>query len=309
MTNSTSGRGLAMLAGTAFVAGALAILFEDVIFKGAPFALKHGLTIVILFGTIMTGHLTSAAWSQRHWLAAAGFALVFVTGTALVVYTSVGRQAETSIQTTNQIEKTSERRVEIKRDRQKSQAMLNEAQNKLDKACKGGDDGNCKGVKATIAVYKSSIAGYDAALEKLGSPKIADPEAEQLAEVAAVVLGADKPRVKAAAILVVPFLRTILLEFGSVVCFGFGFRPHQKQLPTRKEPEREPEKAPRKTWDPTHPVLRVLHSAGRPISNDELAERMGVTKSQATKRRAEVAGQLLETRSGRTLQISLQRLN
>ena len=55
-----------------------------------------------------------------------------------------------------------------------------------------------------------------------------------------------------------------------------------------------------------HPVLVALRDAGRPLTNGELAAAMNVTHGAATKRRAEVAAQLLERRDGRRKLIELR---
>lgn len=53
-----------------------------------------------------------------------------------------------------------------------------------------------------------------------------------------------------------------------------------------------------------HPVLTALRKAGRPLTNDELAAAMGVTKGEATKRRQEIAERLVEKREGRYLMVA-----
>jgi len=53
------------------------------------------------------------------------------------------------------------------------------------------------------------------------------------------------------------------------------------------------------------PVLEVLARARRPLSNDELAAAMGVTKGEASKRVAALAGRLRKERDGRRVAISL----
>lgn len=54
-----------------------------------------------------------------------------------------------------------------------------------------------------------------------------------------------------------------------------------------------------------HPVIVALRRAGRPLSNDELAREMQVTKGEASKRWREVSDRLEVTRDGRALRISL----
>jgi hypothetical protein len=54
-----------------------------------------------------------------------------------------------------------------------------------------------------------------------------------------------------------------------------------------------------------HPVIVALRRTNRPLSNDELANEMGVTKGEASKRWREVSDQLTVTREGRELRIAL----
>lgn len=54
-----------------------------------------------------------------------------------------------------------------------------------------------------------------------------------------------------------------------------------------------------------HPVIVALRRTKRPLSNDELATEMGVTKGEASKRWREVSDQLTVTREGRELRIAL----
>jgi hypothetical protein len=54
-----------------------------------------------------------------------------------------------------------------------------------------------------------------------------------------------------------------------------------------------------------HPVIAALRSADRPLSNDELAAAMGVSKGEASKRRREVDQHLTVHPDGRCLRIAL----
>lgn len=54
-----------------------------------------------------------------------------------------------------------------------------------------------------------------------------------------------------------------------------------------------------------HPVLAALRNAGKPLTNDELAGAMGVTKGEASKRRREVQEKLVERRDGRYLRVAV----
>jgi len=221
-TPTTSHRGLAIAAGAVFLAGSLGILFEDVLIKGAAPTLKHGLTLVILAGTIMAGHLADGALCRRRALAVLGFGAVFLAGTALTVYNSVGRQADTSIRTEAQIEDANERRATLKAARARSEQMLARAEGELAAECRTGKGKRCDGIRATIEVYRAAIAGHDAEIQRLGPVRPAHPEAEMLGAIAAA-FGGDGAKVKAAAVLLMPFFLTLFCEFGTIVSWGYGF--------------------------------------------------------------------------------------
>ncbi len=57
----------------------------------------------------------------------------------------------------------------------------------------------------------------------------------------------------------------------------------------------------------SHPVIAALESVGGSVaSNKELAALMGVSSGEATKRRGEVAGLLVEERDGKETRIRLR---
>lgn len=231
MENNTSGRILAIAAGLVFTAGAAGILFEDVILKGAPLALKHGITLVTIAGTLMVGHL---AHQTRGW-SRAGFSLLFLVGTALVVFSSVGRQGEALAVTQAQADASEDARARAKDGIKRSLSMLNEAQASLARECRTGKGKRCDGIRATLSVYEAAAKGHQADLDRIGPAKPVAPEAEKLAEIAAV-FGADKVKMKAGAVLLQPFLTALFLEFGAIVSFGFGFRSNQRVSSEKAKP-------------------------------------------------------------------------
>ena len=84
---------LAIAAGAAATGGALAILLADPLMTG-NWKLDHGLLPIIVGITIAAGHLVGSAVRGRRPLSALGFAAIFVVGTALTIYSSVGSQTE-----------------------------------------------------------------------------------------------------------------------------------------------------------------------------------------------------------------------
>ena len=106
MSASLKGRGLAFVAGLAFAIGGLTILLDKDLTSPEHWQSGQWLTILTVFGTITAGHLMADAWRARHVFAALGFFVLFLSGTTLVVYSSVGRQAEQQGTTTLSVEDT-----------------------------------------------------------------------------------------------------------------------------------------------------------------------------------------------------------
>lgn len=225
MKTDTTGRSVALVAGVISALGGLGILLEDVITGATPFELKHGIVIGIVALAILAGHSVTAAWRARSIFGVVGFVVVFVAATGLVVIKSTGRQAEHTFQGQAEADFAAEERTRIKPLLAKAEAMLSETMDKIQSDCVKGKrgKGHCDGLRTTQQVYAAAVTGHKADLARLGPPKRAAPDAENFAEIAAV-FGWDKAKVKAATILLVPFLTTALFEFGAIVGFFFAFR-------------------------------------------------------------------------------------
>ncbi len=271
MTNHITGRAVALVAGVVSTGCALGILLEDVVTGSASFALRHALIVGIVSLAIFFGHLVVEAWRARHALGVIGFAALFLVATGLVVYKSTGRQAEHTFQSQAEADLAMEKRAAINAAMARSDKMLEEAQANLVRECKSGRGPRCQGIEATIAVYEAAIKGHRADLDRLGPPKPVAPEAENFAALAAV-FGAEKAKVKAASILVVPFLQTLLFELGSILCLGFAFR-HRPAEKT-SEAERPSEPATDRSGQTDYPVLDPVQARNvvafvRPTSGDD----------------------------------------
>jgi hypothetical protein len=233
------GRGVSLVLGVVSAACALGILLEEVVIGAAPFALKHALIIGIVAIAILAGHSVTAAFRARSIFGVLGFTVVFLSATGLVVYKSTGRQAEHTFQSQAEADLAAEARTASRAALARSEAMLADAQRDLARECKSGRGKRCQGIEATIGVYEAAIKGHRADLDRLGPPKPVAPEAENFAALAAV-FGADKAKVKAGSVLVVPFLQTCLFEFGAIVGLFFAFR----HRPTVRQPIRPSDETP-----------------------------------------------------------------
>lgn len=222
-TITPNGRALAIVAGAAFVYGGLRIILGDQLTDPSQWTTAVQLTVLMVFGTIAAGHLMRDAARAKQRAATLGFLVLFLSGTGLVVFNSVGRQAEATMLTVSQADDAAERRVAIKAALARAEAMLTEAQASLARECKTGKGKRCEGIAATIAVYEAAVKGHVADLDKLGPARPVNAKAVEGAKIAAL-FGADEAQAKAALLLLEPFLWTLFFEWGSIVSLGFAFR-------------------------------------------------------------------------------------
>jgi hypothetical protein len=189
---------------------------------------------------------------------------------------------------------------------------------------KAGCGDRCKDWERRSAEVRSRVQVLEQEIRSIGPRQVAAPEAENFAQLMGI-FGWSTTKVKALAVLLVPVLWTMVLEAGTIACFEYAFSGKHKPVTvsfsdsvqtsfstTKADdvlklfadpiPENDPEPPkPRKTKKPTnvvrfptvkHPVLQVLETSGRTMSNGELAKAMGVSDSEASKRWQEVSEQL-----------------
>ncbi len=328
-TTTTASRWLARAAGFAATGGALAILCSDALRTG-HWELEHALMPIVVAITIASGHLIGSALREWRLISAAGFAVLFALGTFATVYNSVGRQAATADTAALTVEDHNAQRDETETDLATAKQRLADADRMVAiETGKGGCGRNCKDWQQRAAEVRSHVALLETKLGKIGPRQVAAPKADRAARVAALI-GFERERTKEVFHLIEPFLYALLFELAAIVAFGFGFahRPSRMPVAMANDNVRPPSVARTATSAPTppptngghsapipvmpeacvphdHPVIVALRRTKRPLSNDELATEMGVTKGEASKRWREVSGQLTVTREGRELRIAL----
>lgn len=223
-TNTTQGRALAIAAGCAFTAGGLTILMGDALLRPQDWTTYHVLTVLTVFGTIAAGHLMADAARARQALAVIGFLMLFLAGTALVVYQSVGRQAELTDTKANTAEARNADIATKRADIATARQRLADADKMVEiETRKGGCGTNCKDWKQRAAEVRSHLKTLETEIAALGAPAPVAPKAEKMAAVAAL-FGANEAKARAALTLIEPFLWTLFFEIGSIVSLGFAFR-------------------------------------------------------------------------------------
>lgn len=313
---SSKGRALAVTAGLAFTAGGLTILLGDVLTKPEAWTSYHALTILTVFGTIAAGHLLADAWRARHILAAFGFFVLFLSGTGLVVYQSVGRQAETTDAKVLDAEASNTAIASKGADLAKAKQRFDDANRAADGEMRGERCGQrCKDWRQRATEVQALISQIEGEIRALGPQKPVAPKAEKMAAVAAL-FGADQQKAKAALMLLEPFLWTLFFEIGSIVSLGFAFRSGPVLVsapandiappPLTRKPLPSVSTAQLLSFQ-GHKVLRALESEKGPVSNARLAQLLGETEGEASKSWREVSEHLEIGRQGKELRISLRK--
>ncbi len=345
ITPTTKGRALAIIAGCAFAAGGLTILLDKDLLKPLLWTSAHWLTILMVFGTIAAGHLMVDAARARHLFSTIGFLILFLSGTGLVVYSSVGRQVEAQGTTPLSVEDLNKKIVDKSADldsaRQRKAYAEQQVQNTMTnsycgKGCKDWKQ-NAKDVGMVVAQLESEIAA-------LGPQKPVNPQAAAMADIILLFhVPGTKEQIVSALTLLIPFAKTIFFEIGSIVSLGFAFRPRKltvsapandfrqtdfssvdaDDFPALKAsisgelPDPTPPGGGRKSRKSLpanvvpliakHPVVAALENNGGSVaSNQRLAELMSVSPGEAVKRRQEIEDQLTVTRDGKQLRIALK---
>ena len=305
-----------MVAGAAFSAGALIVLMGPTLLHPQDWSSYQFLTILTVFGTITAGHLMVDAGRALH-VSALGFFVLFLVGTGLVVYNSVGRQAEASSVTEMTAEATNKAIHDKYDDLDAAKDRKAEAADMIALYTNGGRHPRtgrkiephcgdvCKDWKVREGEIDANIEKIEAQIKSLGPQKPVHAKATKFAEMAAL-FGADKQKAGALAALIEPLLWCLFFEFGSIVSLGFAFRPRRMIDVT---PEQVPEPVYTGNVSPLHPVARALQEHGGQVkSNRTLAALMNCSDGEASKRagEAESLGLVERQQCGKEVRIRLK---
>ena len=329
---SIRGRFLAGVAGCAFAAGGLTILLGSDLTSPQDWQASQWLTILTVFGTIAAGHLMVDAARARHLFATLGFLVLFLSGTGLVVYSSVGRQVETAGTTTLSVEDNNTKIADKTEDLKAARARRDYADRAADREMTGQRCGQrCKDWKQNSKDITVVILQLEAEIAALGPQKPVNAQAAAMADMAALFGADNKARTVAVLLLIIPFLKTLFFEVGAIVSLGFAFRQGKRpvlvaandchsvadnrqtsfayELPDPEPPKgKKPRELPKGVIEfSNHPVIKALTDAGGSVrSHRELAQLLQMDEGAASRRRQEVEDQLEITRVGKQLRIALR---
>ena len=326
MMTYTSVHPRSAIAAGIFFAGVTAyVLFEDVIRHGAPINTKHVMTLAVLIGTIYFGHRFWPQLRQRALPSAVGCGLLFLGGTYMCVFMAAGRNAEV-IETKNglarshnderaKIEKEAEIARAAREDRKRAHADAEVA--KISAAadvreqCRSGPGRLCKGALAAVEAAARSLEQAAAAVARadeqywrtegrlatVAPKRVENADIKAIAAVFAKVpwVTATAEAIEATHLLLLPIGMALFAEIGLIVALS---------IREKKEVWKAVELPPVPVREKYDPVAKALLEAGRPLSNDELAERLGVHKGTASKWVREHP-RVSRVRAGREVQLTL----
>jgi len=229
--DNMGGRLAATVCACALGAGGTSLLFGDVIFGAADFTQKHFQTVTIVIATTTAWMATTTAFKSRHWLAGLGFLVLALAGSGVIVWNSLGRQTEGQMLSADDHDKAVEKRGELSRKKADAEQTLSSRQKEADAECKSGEGPKCRGARAVVDFWNGNVAGLQAQLDAL-KVKPADPSAEALGNLANAI-GRNGRKAKALSMLVMPYLITILFEFGFTMALHYVFRASRQPKTSR----------------------------------------------------------------------------
>lgn len=306
MKIATTVRSLSAIAvGILFTVVTMWVLLEDCIRHGAPFTTKHLMAIAVLCGTVFFGHRVWCEFQGRRYGNALGCAVLFTAGTVFCVLSSAGRNAEATTAKVLQANSVNVSREIAVRDVEHAQARLNVALTTEATECAKSQYANaCYTARATTEIRRQHYNDARKALSKEKPLQVADGDVRAAAELLSKLpwLGGNVESIQATLTLVFPFLLSLFCEVAAIVGFAMGLGHKLVQLP-KPETLAIAWKAPRSTDEEL--VLQALRKAGRPLSNEELGEAMGVSAAESSKRRqvCEASGVIRTRRDGKYLLI------
>ncbi len=290
------------------------VLLEDVFRHGAAINVKHVMTFAVLLGAIYYGHAAVPQFRAGQYKNALGALFLGVLGTLTCVLMASGRNAEAVNNKVLAANDANTDRARVLTDRNEAKARYLSALKAEDTECASGDGAKCRAKRVSTTLRRQDLDVAEAALRKQPAEVVANGNIKASAELISKLpyVTASTEAIEAALLLIEPFFLSVFCELSAIVGFGMalGYRqaPVAPQLPPPVpltavaepvapvvEPVVEPAIDPE--WVPislkqaqelarrarAEAVFEALREAA-PLSNDELAARIGVDKGQCSRR-------------------------
>ncbi len=278
----------------AFIAGgaATAIIVSDA-FPNGPMDFSHA-RLEHALAPIIVG-LTAFVWlhAVRAWQGAkptaCALAVLAVFCSGLIVFESMGRGAEAIDTKVNEAAKDVNQYAAILAKLDKANRDVAEATSWEANECRTGIGKKCQGIRYVLEQRQAMADKLEAEAKAHKAPPPVDARGERVAFLA-TLMGFNGEIAKKAAQLLYPLARPLAFEFlmGLLLHASIGVRVvssvstvssvSQPETPRSFSVERELSDAE------IEEIKRILGKQKKPVTNDELAGLLGVSKSESSKR-------------------------
>lgn len=257
--------------------------------------------------------LVGPAIRSRQYVAAGLLIIAALVGSAYTLSGTISRQSEARDARVARASVEAGERRDIDAKRAEAEAMMAKARDDLARECRSGAGKRCSGIRTTIAVYEAAVTGYDA---KLATLKVESPASGEgrIAAAIAIIFGGTGSDYAAGVALFLPALLGITLELGALATAMFGFHG-TLTVSTVSAPKEtvssiaalDLTEVPKVSDHELDELRRLLRRANTPLTNQEVADMMRVTKAEASKRvsKAVAAGFVSRAKIGREVAIRL----
>jgi hypothetical protein len=285
-TLSAPARAISFGAGAIAAGGALFVLWQQPISTG-QWEAAHVLVPIVLALAILAGKLSYVAWRQGVLSSAAGFVVLFGMATAWIVINSVGNQAEVSDHRLASARAAHGAAANLDQRITWLRGRIAEDAARVSDEIRGVRDGRrvqagcgdvCRGLQRTIEANRALLIDVQRKRAALVLPPI-NSKAAHWGAIAAFV-GLPGQLVSRAVILFEPVVLTLALEFGAILGFGLAFYKPAQLVSGPPRP------ALRVVSD--DPVISELRRGGPAPSQAALADRLGLSKGEVSKRLSEL---------------------
>ncbi len=234
-------RWIATTGGVIAALTALALINKDVFDHGSV-SFDHVITVPLMMLAIITSHLAIHAWQHRQWISFAPLGLIFALSTALILYSSVGRQAADKLTVAAKEVESKDVRSERKEDIKRARKRLAEAEWMRDweaagrprrrgqphmkgrTTAKAGCGSRCRQWTQRVHEVQSHLNVLERKLGEIGSAKEVYPQAEKAAQIVKL-LGGDKAWWKHLFITIAELAMAVCFELASVILFAVAWAP------------------------------------------------------------------------------------
>lgn len=298
----------AIIGGMAAAGGAIALLTRDGFTSGWTVELALRPLLAVL--TILCGHLAVRALWRGRLLSFALLAVLAVSGSAMLVYEAMGTRAEIRDAKVATATESEGQREHWKQMLAEAEENVTRHRQRESAECASGRGTRCTGASYTVKTWEAAVAGYEAKIKGLGAPKPIDPKGERIAAIAGMLgISASAVAIQRNVAMLEPLMLPLFLELSSIALLGYGFGRGRRREEA-PQPAKEATTFERPLTDEEiEEIKRLILGAGQPLSNGELARRLGISAGETSKRVANgvALGILQKHRVGREVAISSTR--